>query len=234
MRPSRRWRPCSPVSSSTPHCSRSRTSSTSNLPTRSGMRQGVAELAAAAGRRLDLPVQRCATLHRAGLVHGLGRLGVSNSIWDKHGPLGAGEWERVRLSPLPHRAHAASVAGARAARGDRCAASRASRRFGLSAGPVRRRDLSAGAHSRRRRRVPGDARTASVPAGAERRRGRRGAARRGSCGTPRRRCGRGGAGRGRSSGRAPSRGAGRAHARARSRCCVCSLGDSRTKEIASS
>src|SRR5262249_35143139 len=33
------------------------------------------------------------------LVHGLGRLGVSNSIWDKHGPLGAGEWERVRLTP---------------------------------------------------------------------------------------------------------------------------------------
>ncbi|HUA05680.1 MAG TPA: HD domain-containing phosphohydrolase [Solirubrobacteraceae bacterium] len=34
---------------------------------------------------------------RAGLVHGLGRLGVSNSIWDKPRSLGAGEWERVRL-----------------------------------------------------------------------------------------------------------------------------------------
>jgi len=32
-------------------------------------------------------------------VHGLGRLGVSNSIWDKPGPLGAGEWERVRMQP---------------------------------------------------------------------------------------------------------------------------------------
>ena len=42
---------------------------------------------------------RPATLRRAGLVHGLGRLGVSNSIWDKPGPLGAGEWERVRLQP---------------------------------------------------------------------------------------------------------------------------------------
>ena len=39
------------------------------------------------------------TLHRAGLVHDLGRLGVSNAIWDKPGPLGAGEWERVRLHP---------------------------------------------------------------------------------------------------------------------------------------
>jgi HD-GYP domain-containing protein (c-di-GMP phosphodiesterase class II) len=32
-------------------------------------------------------------------VHGFGRLGVSNSIWDKRGPLGAGEWERVRIHP---------------------------------------------------------------------------------------------------------------------------------------
>jgi DNA-binding CsgD family transcriptional regulator len=33
------------------------------------------------------------------LVHDLGRLGVSNAIWDKPGPLGAGEWERVRMHP---------------------------------------------------------------------------------------------------------------------------------------
>src|SRR5262249_39606621 len=39
------------------------------------------------------------TLRRASLVHDLGRLGVSNSIWDKPGPLGAGEWEHVRLHP---------------------------------------------------------------------------------------------------------------------------------------
>src|ERR1700687_2755155 len=38
-------------------------------------------------------------LRRAGLVHDFGRLGVSNAIWDKRGPLGAGEWERVRLHP---------------------------------------------------------------------------------------------------------------------------------------
>jgi HD-GYP domain-containing protein (c-di-GMP phosphodiesterase class II) len=34
---------------------------------------------------------------RAGLVHDWGRLGVSNAILDKQGPLGAGEWERLRL-----------------------------------------------------------------------------------------------------------------------------------------
>jgi HD-GYP domain-containing protein (c-di-GMP phosphodiesterase class II) len=39
------------------------------------------------------------TLRRAGLVHGFGRLGISNAIWDKRGALGAGEWERVRLQP---------------------------------------------------------------------------------------------------------------------------------------
>ena len=38
-------------------------------------------------------------MRRAGLAHDLGRLGVSNSIWDKPGPLGAGEWERVRIHP---------------------------------------------------------------------------------------------------------------------------------------
>jgi HD-GYP domain-containing protein (c-di-GMP phosphodiesterase class II) len=32
-------------------------------------------------------------------VHDFGRLGISNSILDKRGPLGAGEWERVRISP---------------------------------------------------------------------------------------------------------------------------------------
>jgi len=32
-------------------------------------------------------------------VHDLGRLGISNAIWDKRGPLGTGEWERLRLHP---------------------------------------------------------------------------------------------------------------------------------------
>ena len=59
----------------------------------------VAELAAAAARHLGLPDDQVHTLYRAGLVHDFGRLGVSNSIWDKRGPLGAGEWERVRLHP---------------------------------------------------------------------------------------------------------------------------------------
>jgi HD-GYP domain-containing protein (c-di-GMP phosphodiesterase class II) len=62
-----------------------------------GHSAAVADLAAAAGEQLGLPPAEVQTLRRAGLVHDFGRLGVSNSIWDKPGPLGAGEWERVRM-----------------------------------------------------------------------------------------------------------------------------------------
>jgi len=56
----------------------------------------VAALAEAAATALGLEPQ---TLRRAGLLHDLGRLGVSNSILDKHGPLGMGELERIRMQP---------------------------------------------------------------------------------------------------------------------------------------
>ena len=59
----------------------------------------VAELAEEAGRRLGLPPEQVLALRRAGFVHGFGRLGVSNSIWDRPGPLSAGEWERIRMYP---------------------------------------------------------------------------------------------------------------------------------------
>jgi HD-GYP domain-containing protein (c-di-GMP phosphodiesterase class II) len=61
-----------------------------------GHARAVAELAAASAEQLG---EDANLLRRAGLVHDLGRLGVSNAIWDKPGPLGAGEWERVRLHP---------------------------------------------------------------------------------------------------------------------------------------
>lgn len=64
-----------------------------------GHARAVADLAADAGGRLGLPTDDLRLLRRAGLVHDLGRLGVSNAILDKRGPLGAGEWERVRLQP---------------------------------------------------------------------------------------------------------------------------------------
>jgi len=59
----------------------------------------VSDLVADAGAKLGVGGDDLTTLRRAGVVHGLGRLGVSNSIWDKRGPLGAGERERVRMQP---------------------------------------------------------------------------------------------------------------------------------------
>jgi HD-GYP domain-containing protein (c-di-GMP phosphodiesterase class II) len=64
-----------------------------------GHARATSEVVAAAGERLGLAPDQLVTLRRAGLVHGLGRLGISNAILDKPGPLGAGEWERVRLQP---------------------------------------------------------------------------------------------------------------------------------------
>jgi HD-GYP domain-containing protein (c-di-GMP phosphodiesterase class II) len=60
---------------------------------------GVAELAEAAAWRLGLPADAVTHLRRAALAHDLGRIGVSNAVWEKPGPLAFGEWERVRLHP---------------------------------------------------------------------------------------------------------------------------------------
>ena len=59
----------------------------------------VADLAGEAGHRLGLPREEVLVLRRAGLVHGFGRLGVSNAIWDRPGRPSAGEWERIRMYP---------------------------------------------------------------------------------------------------------------------------------------
>ena len=64
-----------------------------------GHSPAVAELSATAGRKLGMSDADVDTLYRAGLVHDLGRLGVSNGIWDKAEALGAGERERIRLYP---------------------------------------------------------------------------------------------------------------------------------------
>ncbi len=64
-----------------------------------GHATAVSDLAAATGTSLGLHEEDVLVLRRAGLVHDLGRLGISNAIWDKREPLGAGEWERLRLHP---------------------------------------------------------------------------------------------------------------------------------------
>ena len=64
-----------------------------------GHSRGVADLAARAARSYGLPANDVVTLRRAALGHDLGRLGVSNAIWDKRGKLTHSEMERVRLHP---------------------------------------------------------------------------------------------------------------------------------------
>jgi HD-GYP domain-containing protein (c-di-GMP phosphodiesterase class II) len=64
-----------------------------------GHAAAVGELTAGAAAQLGLPDAEARTLRRAGLLHDVGRLGISNAIWDRSGPLGAGEWERIRIHP---------------------------------------------------------------------------------------------------------------------------------------
>jgi len=68
-------------------------------PCSPGYSRGVADLVASAARNLRMPSADITHLYRAGLVHGLGRLGVSNQIWEKKGPLSTAESERVRMYP---------------------------------------------------------------------------------------------------------------------------------------
>jgi HD-GYP domain-containing protein (c-di-GMP phosphodiesterase class II) len=64
-----------------------------------GHARATASLAEAAATEMGMSPGDAVLVRRAGLVQGIGRLGVSNFIWDKPGPLGAGEWERVRMHP---------------------------------------------------------------------------------------------------------------------------------------
>ena len=64
-----------------------------------GHSHAVADLVRWAAANRGMSASDAELLSRAALVSGFGRLGVSNAIWDKRGPLGAGEWERIRMYP---------------------------------------------------------------------------------------------------------------------------------------
>jgi HD-GYP domain-containing protein (c-di-GMP phosphodiesterase class II) len=64
-----------------------------------GHSRGVADLASDAASVSGLPAVDVTAVRRAGLLHDLGRLGVSNSVWDKPGALSLAEMERVRMHP---------------------------------------------------------------------------------------------------------------------------------------
>jgi HD-GYP domain-containing protein (c-di-GMP phosphodiesterase class II) len=68
-------------------------------PFMAGHSRGVANLAAEAARVSAMAGDDVVALRRAGFVHDLGRLGISNAIWEKAGALSAAEFERVRLHP---------------------------------------------------------------------------------------------------------------------------------------
>jgi HD-GYP domain-containing protein (c-di-GMP phosphodiesterase class II) len=59
----------------------------------------VARIAADAAAAMGLDDEACRRIRRAALVHDLGRVGITNAIWEKQGPLSMGDWERIRLHP---------------------------------------------------------------------------------------------------------------------------------------
>jgi HD-GYP domain-containing protein (c-di-GMP phosphodiesterase class II) len=68
-------------------------------PWLAGHSRGVANLVSEAARVSGRAADDVSALRRAALIHDLGRLGVSNAIWDKPGALTEAESERVRLHP---------------------------------------------------------------------------------------------------------------------------------------
>ena len=64
-----------------------------------GHSRRVAELAARGAEALGGSRADVADVRAAGFLHDVGRVAVPNGIWDKPGPLTAGERERVRLHP---------------------------------------------------------------------------------------------------------------------------------------
>jgi HD-GYP domain-containing protein (c-di-GMP phosphodiesterase class II) len=76
-----------------------------------GHSRSVATLAAIGARTLGLPDADCVALERAGLLHDLGRVAVSNEVWNRAGPLTADDREAVRLHPY-HTCRITEAAGA--------------------------------------------------------------------------------------------------------------------------
>ena len=64
-----------------------------------GHSRGVGELAGEAAAMLGLPEDIVRDTRRAGFVHDLGVMGVSNSVWDAARPLNTAEQERMRTHP---------------------------------------------------------------------------------------------------------------------------------------
>ena len=64
-----------------------------------GHAEGTSQLAEAAAWRIGLSEDEVKVVRRAALALDLGRVAVSNAIWEKPGPFGLTDWERVQLHP---------------------------------------------------------------------------------------------------------------------------------------
>jgi HD-GYP domain-containing protein (c-di-GMP phosphodiesterase class II) len=62
-----------------------------------GHSSGVARLALDAGGRAGLDEADADRLHVAALLHDIGRVGISDSVWDRPATLNGAQWEQVRL-----------------------------------------------------------------------------------------------------------------------------------------
>lgn len=62
-----------------------------------GHSAGVARLAGAAARGLRLDAHTAARLELAALLGDLGRVAISNAVWEKPGPLTTAEWDQARM-----------------------------------------------------------------------------------------------------------------------------------------
>jgi len=69
------------------------------LPWMAGYSRRVAEAAAGCGTRLGFDAELRQRTYLAGLIHGMGRMAVSNAIWNTPGRLSPAAWEKVRLVP---------------------------------------------------------------------------------------------------------------------------------------
>lgn len=64
-----------------------------------GHSRNVAALVEAAAVQVGLPEDDVTAVRRAGHLHDVGRIGVSNQVWSKPAGLTSAEWERVRMHP---------------------------------------------------------------------------------------------------------------------------------------
>jgi HD-GYP domain-containing protein (c-di-GMP phosphodiesterase class II) len=68
-------------------------------PYLAGHSSGVADLARRAGQVRGLSPDQVRDVHRAGLLHDVGRVAVAARVWSETGSLSAADWEQVRLHP---------------------------------------------------------------------------------------------------------------------------------------